>query len=286
MNTFKTFLLMVAMTGLIVLIGNAMGGQEGMIIALGIAAVMNFVGYWFSDKIILRMYRAKPVTEAEEPQLYRMVENLARRASMPMPKLYVIPTDAPNAFATGRNPHHAAVAVTQGLKTMLDPNEIEGVLAHELAHVRNRDILIGSIAATMAGAIMILGRMAMWGAMFSGRGRDRGGGLMILLVMIVGYVAALMIQMAISRSREYLADETGAKLTGQPSGLANALRKLEQGARARPMQAQPETAHMFIVNPLTGGGVGGMLRGAFSTHPPIPKRVERLRAMEGRSLSL
>lgn len=286
MNTFKTFLLMASLTGLIVWIGNMMGGQSGMIYALVLAGGMNFIMYWFSDKIVLAMYRAKPITAEQSPQLYQMVENLTRRASMPMPKLYVIPVDAPNAFATGRNPHHAAVAVTEGLMRMLDSNEIEGVLAHELSHVRNRDILIGTIAATMAGAIMILARMAMYASMFSGGRRDRGGGLGMLLVLIVGYVAALMIQMAISRSREYLADETGAKMTGQPNGLANALLKLEQGAKSRPMAAQPETAHMFIVNPLAGRGAMDMLRGAFSTHPPIPRRVERLREMEGRSLSL
>ncbi len=279
---------MAALTGLIVWIGDLMGGSTGMIYALVLAGSMNFIMYWFSDKIVLSMYKAKPITAADSPQLYQMVENLTRRANMPMPKLYILPVDAPNAFATGRNPDHAAVAVTEGLLRILDSNEIEGVLAHELSHVRNRDILIGTIAATMAGAIMILGRMAMYASMFSGsRSRDRdGGGIGMLLVLVVGYIAALMIQMAISRSREYLADETGAKISGQPSGLANALLKLEQGAKVRPMQAQPETAHMFIVNPLAGKGAMDMLRGAFSTHPPIQSRVERLQAMEGRSLSL
>jgi len=290
MNTFKTFILMLVLTGIVVFIGNAIGGQSGMIYAFFIAAAMNFLSYWFSDKIVLAMYGAKPITEQEAPQLYQLVENLARRAGVPMPKLYLIPVDTPNAFATGRNPDHAAVAVTQGLMRLLGTDEVEGVIAHELSHVRNRDILIGTIAATMAGAIMIIARMAMWGAVLGGYGgrdsENRGGGLAMLLVLLFGWLAALAIQMAISRSREYLADETGARITGRPAGLANALMKLDQSSKMIPMQAQPETAHMFIVNPLSGRDTLGLIGRLFSTHPPIAERVARLRAMEGRSLSL
>jgi len=278
MNTAKTALLMVLLTGLFVLIGEAFGGQQGMILALGIAVVMNFFGYWFSDRIVLAMYRARAVDEATEPTLYRIVRRLAERAEMPMPKVYIIPQAQPNAFATGRNPSHAAVAATQGLLQMMDEDELEGVLAHELAHVRNRDILIGTIAATMAGAIMVLARMAQFAAIFGGGGRDNnrgGGGIGVIFVAIFGAVAAMLIQMAISRSREYQADASGAKLSGNPKGLAKALATLQQGAQRVPMQASPATSHMFIINPFSRKGLTGL----FSTHPPMEERIKRLERM-------
>ncbi len=271
---------MAALTVLFVLIGQALGGERGMILAFALAVGMNFFSYWFSDKIVLAMYGAKPVTEAEAPEVYSIVHALVQKAQMPMPKVYVIPTDTPNAFATGRNPHHAAVAVTQGILRILDRNELSGVLGHELSHVRNRDILIGSIAATFAGAISMLATMARWAMIFGGgRGsddRDRGGNpLAALLLMILAPLAAMLIQMAISRSREYGADSGGAKLCGNPLYLAEALRKLEAGAQAIPMDAKPSTAHMFIVNPLTGGGIMTLFR----THPPTEARIARLQAM-------
>jgi heat shock protein HtpX len=237
---------------------------------------MNFVSYFFSDKIALAMYRAQPVTREQLPRIYDAVERLTQRAGLPMPKLFVIPSDSPNAFATGRNPAHASVAVTEGILNLLNDEELEGVLAHELGHVRNRDILISSIAATLAGAITFLARMAMWGAMFGGMGGDRderrGGGLGALFMMILAPIAAMLIQMAISRSREYAADDTGAKFTGNPYALANALRKLDMYSRRLPMDASPSTAHMFIVKPLMGMDFANL----FSTHPPIAKRIERL----------
>jgi heat shock protein HtpX len=239
---------------------------------------MNFFSYWYSDKLVLKMYRAQEVTPQQAPDLYRMVERLAQRAQLPMPKVYLIPKDAPNAFATGRNPDHAVVAVTQGLLTLMDPQEVEGVLAHELAHVNNRDILIGSIAATLAGAIMMLASMARWGALFGGyRGDDEEGGGMgmigALALSIIAPMAAMVIQMAISRSREYLADATGARFAGSPEGLARALEKLGTYSQRRPMNANAATAHMFIVNPLSGRS----MQRIFSTHPPIEDRVRRLR---------
>jgi len=286
MNTFKTFLLMAGLTGIVIVIGELIGGQVGMMYGFVIAIAMNFASYWFSDKIVLAMYGAKPITEADSPELYRIVENLARGANLPMPKLYLIPTETPNAFATGRNPQHAAVAVTEGLMRLLGTDEVEGVLAHELSHIRNRDILISTIAATMAGGLMIAARMAMWGAMLGGYGgrddENRGSGWAMLIVLFIGAIAAMLIQLAISRSREYLADETGARMTGRPSGLAHALLKLEKGAQMIPMNAQPETAHMFIVNPLAGRSVWSGLGRIMSTHPPISDRVRRLEAMEGR----
>jgi heat shock protein HtpX len=276
MNWIKTFLLMGMMTAIIVLVGDLIGHTHGMVIAFVIAGAMNLVSYWYSDKIVLAMYRAKPVSETEAPQLYGMIERLTRQAGMPMPKLYLIDMDVPNAFATGRDPEHAAVAVTSGLMRILDQSEVEGVVAHELAHVKNRDILIGTIAATMAGAVMLLARMAQLAAIFGGgRSDDReGGGIGLLVVAIVAPIAALMVQMAISRSREFQADATGAQISGKPLNLANALLKLERGNEMIPGEVEPSTAHMFIVNPLHGG-IGSL----FSTHPPIPARVERLRAM-------
>ncbi len=276
-NQIRTTILLAALTALIVLIGRLLGGQQGMIIAFIFAAGMNFFSYWFSDKIVLKMYRAQEATPQQAPEIYDMVRELARRAQLPMPKVYVIPQEAPNAFATGRNPQHAVVAVTEGLVQLMNREEVMGVLAHEMAHVKNRDILIGSIAATMAGAIMILGTMARWAAIFGGGSSnddEGGGGIIGLLVMaIIAPLAAMIIQMAISRSREYLADATGAAFAGHPEGLARALEKLGQYSKRLPMHANPSTAHMFIVNPLSGRRMMSL----FSTHPPLEKRIERLR---------
>jgi heat shock protein HtpX len=270
-NTFKTAFLLVGMTLLLMFIGGYFGGQRGMLTALIIAGVMNFGAYFFSDKIALASYRAQPVTREQLPRVYQVVERLTQKAGLPMPKIYVIPTDSPNAFATGRNPQHASVAVTQGILNLLSDEELEGVLAHELGHVSNRDILISSIAATLAGAITYLSRFAMF---FGGGNRDerRGGGLEALAMMILAPLAALLIQMAVSRSREYQADESGAHLTGNPYALASALGKLDAYSKRIPMAADPSTSHLFIVQPLLGFNVGNL----FSTHPPIAKRIERL----------
>ena len=280
MNTIKIGLLLGALTGLLMLIGGWFGGQQGVVIAFIFAMVMNFGSYWFSDKIVLRMYKAQAVSENEAPELYATVKNLALKASMPMPRVYIIPGDTPNAFATGRNEQHAVVAVTEGILRILGKDELEGVIAHELTHIRNHDILIGSIAATLAGAIVMLAHMAQWAAMFGGAGRDddEGGGgniVGLILMAILAPIAATLIQMAISRSREYLADAGGAKISGKPYGLAGALEKLSQASQAIPMNANPSTAHMFIVNPLTGRS----LMNLFSTHPPIEERIARLRSM-------
>ena len=278
-NQIKTTILLAVMTALILWVGQLLGGRQGMIIALIFAAGMNFFSYWYSDKLVLKMYRAREVTRNQAPELYEMVDHLTRQAGLPMPKLYIIPQEAPNAFATGRNPEHAVVAVTEGLLKIMDRNEVTGVLAHELAHVKNRDILIGSIAATMAGAIMMLATMARWSAIFGGGSNDDeggGGGFIGLIVMsIIAPMAAMVIQMAISRSREYLADATGAGFAGHPEGLAKALEKLGAYSKRLPMDANPSTAHMFIVNPLSGRS---MMRW-FSTHPPIEERVARLRGV-------
>jgi heat shock protein HtpX len=280
MNTIKIGLLLGALTGLLMLIGGLFGGQQGVVIAFIFAMVMNFGSYWFSDKIVLRMYNAQAVSEHEAPELYATVKNLALKASMPMPRVYIIPGDTPNAFATGRNEQHAVVAVTEGILRILGKDELEGVIAHELTHIRNRDILIGSIAATLAGAIVMLAHMAQWAAMFGGAGRDddEGGGSNIvglILMAVLAPIAATLIQMAISRSREYLADAGGAKISGKPYGLAGALEKLSRASQTMPMEANPSTAHMFIVNPLTGRS----LMNLFSTHPPIEERIARLRSM-------
>ena len=280
MNTIKTGLLLGALTGILMLIGGSFGGQQGVVIAFIFAMAINFGSYWFSDKIVLRMYNAQAVSENEAPELYAMVKNLALKASMPMPRVYIIPGDTPNAFATGRNEQHAVIAVTEGILRILGRDELEGVLAHELTHIRNRDILIGSIAATLAGAIVMLAHMAQWAAMFGGAGRDddEGGGSNIvglILMAVLAPIAATLIQMAISRSREYLADAGGAKISGKPYGLAGALEKLSLASQTMPMKANPSTAHMFIVNPLTGRS----LMNLFSTHPPIEERIARLRSM-------
>jgi heat shock protein HtpX len=278
MNALKTTFLMALLMVLAVFIGYTIGGNGGMMIAFIFALGMNLVSYWFSDKIVLKMYKAEEITESDSPRLFAVVRDLSQRAGLPMPKVYLIPTDAPNAFATGRNPEHAAVAVTRGIMNILTENELRGVLGHELAHVKHRDILIGTIAAVFAGAISMLAHMAQWAAIFGGGRSDNergGGGLGLLAMAIVAPIAALLIQMAISRSREYLADEDGARFHGNPRDLASALAKLQRGAERMPMQATPATAHMFIVNPLTGGGIMSL----FSTHPPMEERIKRLEAM-------
>jgi heat shock protein HtpX len=257
-------------------IGRALGGPNGMLLALAIAAVMNFISYFFSDKIALAMYRAQPVTRLELPRAYNIVERLTQKIGIPMPKLYVIPMESPNAFATGRNPQHASVAVTHGILNLLTDEELEGVLAHELGHVNNRDILISSIAATIAGAITYVAHMGRWAMIFGGMDRDsrdrNGGGMGALLMLIVAPIAAALIQLAVSRSREYQADASGAHYTGNPYALASALTKLDAYSRRVPMAASPSTAHLFIVQPLLGMNFGSL----FSTHPPIAKRIERL----------
>lgn len=279
-NSIKTALLLGLMTGIILGIGQLFGGSQGMVIAFVFALLLNFGSYWFSHKIVLAMYRAREVSPEEAPELYRIVQNLTMRAKMPMPRLYMIPSESPNAFATGRNPEHAVVAVTEGILRIMNREELEGVIAHELSHVRNRDILVSSIAATLGGVIMMLADMARWAAIF-GTGRserdDEGvGGVLGLIVMsVLAPLAAVVIQMAISRSREYLADSTGARVSGNPLGLASALEKLEQASHALPLPARPETAHLFIVNPLSGRALARL----FSTHPPIEERIARLRAM-------
>lgn len=277
MNNIKTMFLLVTLTLILVWAGGAFGGKHGMTIAVIFALGMNLFAYWFSDKLILRMYRAQEVTEAEAPVLYGIVRRLAHKAQMPMPKVYMIEGDQPNAFATGRNPKHAAVAVTTGIMRILSRDELTGVIGHELAHISHRDILVGTIAATIAGAISYLAQMAQWAAIFGGRSDDEKGSSPVaaLVMMIVGPIAALIIQMAISRSREYVADEGGARLAGNPRYLSSALRKLHMASQQIPMNANPATSHMFIVNPLSGGG----LLKLFSTHPPMEERIARLESM-------
>jgi heat shock protein HtpX len=276
-NQIKTTILLAVLTAFILWVGQILGGRQGMIIALVLAAGMNFFSYWFSDKIILRMYGAREITPNQAPDLYAIVQTLAQRADLPMPKIFIMPQDTPNAFATGRNPEHAVVAVTDGLLNIMDRDEIIGVLAHELSHVKNRDILIGSIAATLGGAVMLMANMARWAAIFGGGRSDDnegGAGFFGLIVMsILAPMAAVLIQMAISRSREYLADATGAKIAGDNAGLANALEKLGAYAKRLPMDASPSTAHIFTVSPLSGHG----LMSLFSTHPPLEERIARLR---------
>jgi len=277
-NVFKTALLLAVLTVMLVLLGGALGGRQGMLVALILAVAMNFASYWWCDKIVLAMYRAQPITEAEAPRLYNMVRRLASKAGVPMPRVYLIPTEQPNAFATGRNPEHAVVAVTEGILRILDDEELEGVLAHELAHVTNRDILISTIAATLAGAITYLAHMAQWAAFFGGGRHDDDDGpspIAVMLMAIVAPLAAMLVQAAVSRSREFQADATGARLAGRTWGLSKALEKLEMAKHAVPMDANPATAHMFIVNPLSGRA----LMRLFSTHPPIEERIARLRSM-------
>ena len=286
MNTFRTTILLAVLTALLVWIGDMFGGRQGAILALILAGGMNFVSYWFSDKIVIKMYGGQEITAQDDPELYGLVQDLAQRAGLPMPKVYVLPQDTPNAFATGRNAEHAAVAVTDGIRRILDKRELAGVLAHELTHVKNRDILVSTIAATLAGAISYIAQMAQWAMIFGGnRDRDEegGGGIFGLIVMmIVAPIAAMLIQMAVSRSREYGADEGGAKITGDPLALASALKKLHMGAQNIPLEANNATAnataHMFIVNPLTGHGLASL----FSTHPPMEERIARLEAMAGK----
>jgi len=279
-NTLKTTFLLAVLTVLFVLVGKAIGGQSGMLFAFGLAVVMNVGSYWFSDKIVLKMYRAKEVSESEAPVLYRIVRNLATRAQIPMPRVYVIQNDAPNAFATGRNPEHAAVAATTGILQILTEEELTGVMAHELSHVTHRDILISTVAATIAGAVSFLAQMLQWTLIFGGGSREERNPLSFvgeIAIMILAPIAASLIHLAVSRSREYDADLGGARLCGQPLWLADALRKLHLGIQRHPMHANPSTAHLFIVNPLTGKGVQAL----FSTHPPIEDRIARLENMAG-----
>lgn len=280
-NTIKTALLLGVLTGLLMLIGGLIGGRGGVFVAFIFALILNFGSYWFSDKIVLRMYKAQEVSEASAPEFYSLVRNLALKAQLPMPRLFIIPEDTPNAFATGRNENHAVVAVTEGIMRILNKEELEGVIAHELSHIKNRDMLISSIAATIAGAIGMLASMAQWAAIFgggrSGDDEDNGGGLIGLIVMaIVAPLAATIIQMSISRSREYMADASGAGITKNPYGLAAALEKLTRASQIIPMNANPSTAHLFIVNPLTGKS----LMNLFSTHPPLEERIARLKSMK------
>jgi heat shock protein HtpX len=276
MNTFKSTLLLVTLTVFLIFVGAWVGGRNGMVLAFLLSVVFNFGTYFYSDKLALRMYNAQPVTREELPRAYAAVERLTAKQGLPMPKIYVLPTESPNAFATGRNPQHASVAVTRGILQLLDDEELEGVLAHELGHVRNRDILTSSIAATLAGAITMVARMGFWASMFGGGGgrdRDRGGGMSALFMIILAPIAATLIQLAISRSREYEADATGATVTGNPYALARALQKLDEYSKRIPMQASPSTAHLFIVAPLLGSGGFANL---FSTHPPMKERIQRL----------
>ena len=279
-NNLKTTVLLAAMTGLVLGIGEWWGGQNGLIFALVLAAVMNLGSYFFSDKIALASSGAQPISREEGPRIYQIVERLAAKANIPVPKIYMIPTDSPNAFATGRNPNHAAVAVTRGILDICDDEELEGVLAHELGHVKNRDILTSAVVATLAGAITMIGRMLMYAEMFGGfgggGGRDndrRGGALSALAMMILAPLAAVLIQLWISRTREYEADHTGAEITGNPMGLARALDKIDKWSKRIPMDVAPSMAHLYILQPLTSGAIFSSL---FSTHPPIPKRIERL----------
>ncbi len=281
-NTLKTFIFLAALTALFMVVGRMLGGQAGMTIALVFALGMNFFAYWFSDKMALAMSGAREVSPAEAPQLHAIVEKLAVSAGLPKPRVYIIDQDTPNAFATGRNPEHAAVAVTSGLLRLLTHEELEGVLSHELGHIKNRDILISSIAAVFAGAISYLANMAQWALIFGGFGGndddDSGGVMGTIIMMIVAPLAAMLIQMAISRSREYLADATGAEICHHPEALASALQKLEEWNHRLPMQVNPATAQMYIVNPLTSGTIANL----FSTHPPIQERIKRLLALRGR----
>jgi heat shock protein HtpX len=279
-NALKTTLLLALLTGLLMWVGDLVGGPQGLVVGLVFAAVMNLGSYWFSDRIVLRMYGARPVTEEEAPALFRIVRELATGAQMPMPRVYLIATDAPNAFATGRSPDHAAVAVTDGIMRLLSLDELRGVLAHELSHVRNRDTLISAVAATLAGVVLMVARMAQWAAIFGGGmrrdERDEGGGALgMLALIVVAPIAAMLIQLAISRSREYEADASGARISHAPESLASALQKIAAASGRIPLPAGPATAHLWIVNPLRGSWLSNL----FSTHPPIEERIRRLRSM-------
>jgi heat shock protein HtpX len=279
MNTLKTTFLMALLTVLFISIGSALGGESGMVMAFFFAIVMNFGAYFFSDKLVLRMYNAQEIQRSDNSILFGMVEEMTMKANLPMPKLYIIPSAQPNAFATGRDPHHSAVAVTQGILDILSKEELRGVIGHELAHIRHRDILIGTIAATVAGAISMLANMAQWAMIFGGGNRDdREGGSPVagILMMILAPIAAMLIQMAISRSREFLADEGGAEISGNPLFLSNALRKLDAKSKLIPMEAMPATAHLFIISPFAG--LGGITK-LFSTHPPVEERIALLEEM-------
>ena len=276
-NQLKTTLLLGSLTGVIILIGRYFGGSSGMVIAFIFALLMNVGSYWFSDKIVLKLYKSRQLSSQEYPELYSLVSRLSQSASLPMPKIYLIPSEAPNAFATGRNSQHAVIAVTQGILRLLNSSELEGVLAHEIAHIKDRDILISSIAATLAGVIMMIASMARWAALFGGFGGsddDDGGILGFVVLAFLAPLAALIIQLAISRSREYLADSTGARIAGNPLGLASALEKLDYASKKIPIKANPATSHLFIVNPLSGKS----LMSLFSTHPPTAERIARLRS--------
>jgi heat shock protein HtpX len=272
-NLIKTTLLLGTLTGLLLFFGSVFGGRSGMVFALGLAAVMNIAAYWYSDRIVLKLYKAQPVTEAQDPVLYSIVRELAARAGLPMPRVYVIPNPSPNAFATGRNPENAVVAVTDGIRQLLTEEELAGVIGHELAHIGHRDILVSSVAATLAGAIMMLAYMARWAFFLGGRGNDDNNPMAALAMAFLAPVAAVIIQMAVSRSREYQADRTGARIAGSPYPLASALEKLSNASRNVPMAANPATSHMFIVKPFAGRS----LLELFSTHPPVEKRIARLK---------
>ena len=275
MNTIKIIIMLAALSSILMVVGALLGGRIGLVIALIFSAVMNFGSYWYSDSIVLKMYDAKPVTEEKAPLLYKTVRELAEKAALPMPKVYIIPDKSPNAFATGRNENHAAIAVTSGIIAMLNKDELEGVIGHELSHIKHNDILIGTMAATIASAVVVVSSMAKWAALMGGGGEDMGGTVKLIATAIIAPVAATLVQMAISRSREYYADEGAAKVTGKPEALASSLEKLTLASKKIPMDANPATAHMFIVNPLSGN----MIMNLFSTHPPLEKRIERLRAM-------
>ncbi len=278
MNTLKVGVLLVVLTALLMWIGSLVGGMSGVLVAFAVAMALNFGSYWFSDRIVLSIHRARPVSRADAPELYAMLDRICARAGIPTPRLYILPEQQPNAFATGRNPHHAAVAVTEGLLRSLQPHEVEGVIAHEVAHIKHRDTLTMTIVATIAGAVMMLSYVGRWALIFSGRDDRNGGGLALLLALIVAPIAATLVQLAISRAREFEADATGARLAGSPTGLASALANLERSARLMPAETVPSAAHLFIVNPF--GGVGSAMLNLFRTHPPTEQRIARLRAME------
>lgn len=276
MNTLKIVIMLAALSGILMALGALLGGRTGLVIALIFSAVMNFGSYWYSDSIVLKMYDAQPVTEEKAPLLYKIVRDLADKAKLPMPKVYIIRDKSPNAFATGRNENHAAVAVTSGILSILNKEELEGVISHELSHIRHKDILIGTMAATIASAVVVVSSMAKWAALMGGGGEDMGGTIKLIATAVIAPVAATLVQMAISRSREYYADEGAVQVTGKPEALASSLEKLTLAAKKMPMDANPATAHMFIVNPLSGN----MIMNLFSTHPPLEKRIERLRQMK------